>query len=911
MRELIILCFTILFLPLSVAAEGTGLKVEGGTPGTDYKYEDNTYTILTGTELTISGTTTTDNIVVGENVTANIIFNDLSIKFDNGGNPIKGTCAFYIYKKAHVTVTITSTNTIQSGALLAGIQIEKDASITIQGDGTLNAQGGWGGAGIGAGKATSCGTININSGTVNAFPGGWAFGLGGGCFLEMEPTTDAIININGGIVSADGKNNWGSSSINGTININGGEITTSYNANSSYKHDFNGPLTITGGTFNNYTFDNEIPIKGGTFANCTLNKIISFDDTNASFSDCNLTFTNLATLTKDYSGCTFNGETTIKSGKFINCTFNREITVKNGTFNNCIFDGKVFLYNGSSTGNSFIKGSDCYIYDGNWSLNEDYGAAIKSKNVYIYGGTVKAIGHNGGAAIGGDDLGNGNNVTIYGGYVTANGDGTGAGIGGGDGYSWGGQGGTTIIYGGTVVATGWHGIGSGRANRGSGITKIYGGSIKGTIDGQPITTGDQPVYLGKLEVQNVTDVSVDDKPYYIDRNIDKDNNLYLYMTGNDHTVTVRTSGSNDVTTYQATYESQGVDSDGAGKGYFTFDNGSLSTPSNNSSVALVLSASEMIYGTDKLTVTLTVKNKATKTRCAAMNSVQLALIDEENNVLLSDWKDVTTDGEYEFEFDTKKLNAGTYTLTAQYGGSSESLISSEVSTDLVIKKANPTYTAPSDLKATYGKTLADVTLPSGWTWDNPSESVGNAGASYNFTATFTPADAKNYNTVQKNLSVKVNPASAIDPGNPAVISPPSVTYGATLSDITITNGWTWVDETIIPTVTNSGYVAYYAVTDYTNYDWGSIDGYNQSEHRVERTIIPTVNRADLQASDFTFTAPDDLTYDGNNKTAKVEAKAGMTGVGTITIKYYKDGTSVSASVFITIEQPKLIRNIRV
>ena len=354
MRELIILCFTILFLPLSVAAEGTGLKVEGGTPGTDYKYEDNTYTILTGTELTISGTTTTDNIVVGENVTANIIFNDLSIKFDNGGNPIKGTCAFYIYKKAHVTVTITSTNTIQSGALLAGIQIEKDASITIQGDGTLNAQGGWGGAGIGAGKATSCGTININSGTVNAFPGGWAFGLGGGCFLEMEPTTDAIININGGIVSADGKNNWGSSSINGTININGGEITTSYNANSSYKHDFNGPLTITGGTFNNYTFDNEIPIKGGTFANCTLNKIISFDDTNASFSDCNLTFTNLATLTKDYSGCTFNGETTIKSGKFINCTFNREITVKNGTFNNCIFDGKVFLYNGSSTGNSFI-----------------------------------------------------------------------------------------------------------------------------------------------------------------------------------------------------------------------------------------------------------------------------------------------------------------------------------------------------------------------------------------------------------------------------------------------------------------------------------------------------------------------------------------------------------------------------
>ena len=41
------------------------------------------------------------------------------------------------------------------------------------------------------------------------------------------------------------------------------------------------------------------------------------------------------------------------------------------------------------------------------------------------------------------------------------------------------------------------------------------------------------------------------------------------------------------------------------------------------------------------------------------------------------------------------------------------------------------------------------------------------------------------------------------------------------------------------------------------------------------------------SSDFTFTLPDDLDYDGQGKTITIAPKAGITGMGTVTVKYYK------------------------
>lgn len=77
-----------------------------------------------------------------------------------------------------------------------------------------------------------------------------------------------------------------------------------------------------------------------------------------------------------------------------------------------------------------------------------------------------------------------------------------------------------------------------------------------------------------------------------------------------------------------------------------------------------------------------------------------------------------------------------------------------VGSTFTINKANPTYTAPVGLNATYGQTLADVTLPEGFTWqDADTTSVGNIGNN-TFKAIYTPSDTDNYNIV-KDIEVTV------------------------------------------------------------------------------------------------------------------------------------------------------------
>ena len=88
---------------------------------------------------------------------------------------------------------------------------------------------------------------------------------------------------------------------------------------------------------------------------------------------------------------------------------------------------------------------------------------------------------------------------------------------------------------------------------------------------------------------------------------------------------------------------------------------------------------------------------------------------------------------------------------------------------VTIGKADPTATAPTGLTATYGQTLADVTLtnPAGnmagtWTWANSSTSVGNVGSN-TFKANFTPNDTANYNSKSNvDVTVTVYPVHAHD-----------------------------------------------------------------------------------------------------------------------------------------------------
>ncbi|MGN1044282.1 MAG: MBG domain-containing protein, partial [Acutalibacteraceae bacterium] len=52
----------------------------------------------------------------------------------------------------------------------------------------------------------------------------------------------------------------------------------------------------------------------------------------------------------------------------------------------------------------------------------------------------------------------------------------------------------------------------------------------------------------------------------------------------------------------------------------------------------------------------------------------------------------------------------------------------------------------------------------------------------------------------------------------------------------------------------------------------------------------TVYSAIPKASDFTFVKPENLTYDGTEKVAKITTKGSITGMGDITIKYCKEGS---------------------
>ena len=110
------------------------------------------------------------------------------------------------------------------------------------------------------------------------------------------------------------------------------------------------------------------------------------------------------------------------------------------------------------------------------------------------------------------------------------------------------------------------------------------------------------------------------------------------------------------------------------------------------------------------------------------------------------------------------LNAGTYRMYASIGDTDNYYGFEAVYCEFVVAKATPTYTVPTGLTAKHGQTLADVTLPDGWSWMDSSESVGGAStAAKTFQAKFTPKDTKNYNTVENiELEVTVNKA---DGGN--------------------------------------------------------------------------------------------------------------------------------------------------
>ena len=219
-------------------------------------------------------------------------------------------------------------------------------------------------------------------------------------------------------------------------------------------------------------------------------------------------------------------------------------------------------YGAGIGGDHFKSSSDITIRGGSVTATSTFGAGIgggqgnTGSNIAIRGGSVTATSDFGAGIGGGSNGGSGSNITISGGFVTATSS-IGAGIGGG----FGNTGSNITISGGSVTATSTRGAGIGGGSNGGTCSNIAisGGSVTATSTygvgfGCPPhknlnSTGNNPeVYLCTVSNPQKRNISIDGVDWITYNHVTNnsvDNNLYAWLTGADHTITV----GNDKRTY--------------------------------------------------------------------------------------------------------------------------------------------------------------------------------------------------------------------------------------------------------------------------------------------------------------------------------------------------------------------------
>lgn len=217
--------------------------------GEEFNINQESVTITTSGTYTISGnlqTETANSIVVESGVEATITLQNVNIN--------SKSCAFDIQGNAAVTLILSGENILKSADNYPGIHCENQtddvftdvnstASLTIQGNGKLTVTGGEECAGIGGDNGWDDtvgghgGIITIESGTIVAQGGSYGAGIGGG-----SGGSGGRITIKGGDITAKGGHDsagiGGGSNYDGKFNggriiITGGQITATAG---SYAH---------------------------------------------------------------------------------------------------------------------------------------------------------------------------------------------------------------------------------------------------------------------------------------------------------------------------------------------------------------------------------------------------------------------------------------------------------------------------------------------------------------------------------------------------------------------------------------------------------------------------------------------------------------------------------------------------
>ena len=104
---------------------------------------------------------------------------------------------------------------------------------------------------------------------------------------------------------------------------------------------------------------------------------------------------------------------------------------------------------------------------------------------------------------------------------------------------------------------------------------------------------------------------------------------------------------------------------------------------------------------------------------------------------------------FEFTGTNTATNVGNYSLTISLKDKDNYEWKDGTTTDVVINwsitQATPEFTVPTGLTGVKGDFLSSITLPAGFTWNNPSELL--TAGTHTYTATYTPTDTINYKTV--------------------------------------------------------------------------------------------------------------------------------------------------------------------
>lgn len=133
-----------------------------------------------------------------------------------------------------------------------------------------------------------------------------------------------------------------------------------------------------------------------------------------------------------------------------------------------------------------------------------------------------------------------------------------------------------------------------------------------------------------------------------------------------------------------------------------------------------------------------------------------------------------------FSGNIKATNVGNYSITVSLKDKDNYEWKDGTTTDLVlnwsITQATPDYTVPTGLTSVKGKVLADVVLPTGFTWNAPA-TVLTVGTN-TYKATFTPGDTTNYKTIT-DIDIEVNVKNTFNvitsvPGGNGTITPSKI-----------------------------------------------------------------------------------------------------------------------------------------